>query len=48
MNVKITVFRDVVLLVLKWCCNSDCMVSGYGVVNGELGSMAAVVKIDLY
>jgi hypothetical protein len=46
MNLKIAVLGDVVLVVLKWLFNSDCMVfGGYGVVNGELGSMADVVKL---
>jgi hypothetical protein len=44
-NVKTAVFRAVVLVVLKWRWDSDCMVSDYGVVNGELASMAADVKL---
>jgi hypothetical protein len=43
--VKITVFRDVVLVVVKLGCNSDYIASDYGLVNGELVSKLVDVKL---
>lgn len=42
---KITVFKDVVLVVVKWGCNLDYMAWDYWVVNGELVSRVLDVKL---
>jgi hypothetical protein len=42
---KIIVFKDVVLVVLKWGSNSDYIASDYWAANGELVSKVVDVKL---